>query len=79
VSARLLARFVESPLPLKGHHGDGLNPVVGQKAKNPQLREWHTKHLKKLPGLMRTLWVCHVAGEPFQFAANQAGLDPARP
>src|SRR4051794_26805923 len=27
------------------------NPAVGQKSKNPQLREWHTKNLKRLPGL----------------------------
>jgi hemoglobin len=31
-------------------------------SKNPQLREWHTKNLERLPGLkfMRTLWVCDV-------------------
>ena len=44
------------------HFSDAVvkNPVVGQKSKNPQLREWHTKNLKRLPGLkfMRTLWVC---------------------
>ena len=27
------------------------NPIVGQKSKNPQLREWHTKNLGRLPGL----------------------------
>ena len=39
------------------------NPIVGQKSKDPQLREWHTKNLQRLPGLkfMRTLWVCNVA------------------
>ena len=44
------------------------NPIVGQKSKNPQLREWHTKNLGRLPGLkfMRTLWVCDVSGGPFQ-------------
>jgi hemoglobin len=32
-------------------------PIVGQKSKNPQLRQWHTKNLTRLPGLkfMRTL------------------------
>src|SRR4029450_3375879 len=45
------------------HFSDAVvkNPVVGQKSKNPQLREWHTKNLARLPGLkfMRTLWVCN--------------------
>ena len=43
------------------HFSDAVvrNPIVGQKSKNPQLREWHTKSLGRLPGLkfMRTLWV----------------------
>src|SRR5262245_45966064 len=46
------------------HFSDAVvkNPIVGQKSKNPQLGEWHTKNLKRLPGLkfMRTLWVCDV-------------------
>jgi hemoglobin len=51
------------------------NPVVGQKSKNPALREWHTRSLDRLPGLkfMRTLWVCNVAGGPFRFAATKPG------
>src|SRR5262245_57840967 len=48
------------------HFSDAVvkNPIVGQKSKNPQLREWHTKNLGRLPGLkfMRTLWVCNVSG-----------------
>ena len=48
------------------HFSDAVvkNPIVGQKSKNPQLREWHTKNLERLPGLkfMRTLWVCDVSG-----------------
>src|SRR5215510_3549295 len=44
------------------HFSDAVvkNPIVGQKSKNLQLREWHTKNLGRLPGLkfMRTLWVC---------------------
>src|SRR5215212_63637 len=59
------------------HFSDAVvkNPVVGQKSRNPQLREWHTKNLKRLPGLkfMRTLWVCNVSGGPFQFAATKPG------
>src|SRR5215204_3048515 len=59
------------------HFSDAVvkNPIVGQKSKNPQLREWHTKNLKRLPGLkfMRTLWVCNVSGGPFQFAATKPG------
>ena len=51
------------------------NPIVGQKSKNPQLREWHTKNLKRLPGLkfMRTLWVAQVSGGPFEFEATRPG------
>ena len=62
------------------HFSDAVvkNPVVGQKSKNPQLREWHTKNLKRLPGLkfMRTLWVCNVSGGPFQFTATKPGATP---
>src|SRR5262245_24551014 len=57
------------------HFSDAVvkNPIVGQKSKNPQLREWHTKNLGRLPGLkfMRTLWVCNVSGGPFQFTATR--------
>ncbi|MEI9402358.1 group 1 truncated hemoglobin [Mesorhizobium argentiipisi] len=54
------------------------NPIVGQKSKNPQLREWHTKNLERLPGLkfMRTLWVCDVSGGPFKFVATKPGSTP---
>ena len=62
------------------HFSDAVvkNPMVGQKSKNPQLREWHTKNLKRLPGLkfMRTLWVCNVSGGPFQFKATKPGTTP---
>ena len=62
------------------HFSDAVvkNPIVGQKSKNPQLREWHTKNLKRLPGLkfMRTLWVCNVSGGPFQFTAAKPGATP---
>ena len=59
------------------HFSDAVvkNPIVGQKSKNPQLREWHTKNLGRLPGLkfMRTLWVCDVSGGPFKFTATKPG------
>jgi hemoglobin len=40
---------------------------------NPALKEWHTvKYRERLPGLkfLRTLWVCSVAGGPFQYTAK---------
>jgi hemoglobin len=51
------------------------NPIVGQRSNNPALREWHTNNLGRLPGLkfMRTLWVCNVAGGPFEFSATRPG------
>jgi hemoglobin len=59
------------------HFSDAVvkNPIVGQKSKNPQLREWHTKDLGRLPGLkfMRTLWVCNISGGPFQYTATRPG------
>jgi hemoglobin len=62
------------------HFSDAVvkNPIVGQKSKNPQLREWHTKNLERLPGLkfMRTLWVCDVSGGPFKFTATKPGSTP---
>jgi hemoglobin len=53
------------------------DPVVGQGSSNPALREWHTHSLGRLPGLkfMRTLWLCDVAGGPFQFSATRPGHD----
>ena len=62
------------------HFSDAVvqNPIVGQGSKNPELREWHTDQLDRLPGLkfMRTLWVCNVAGGPFSFAATKPGSTP---
>jgi hemoglobin len=51
------------------------DPIVGQGSTNPALRDWHTNSLARLPGLkfMRTLWVCDVAGGPFQFSATRPG------
>ena len=62
------------------HFSDAVvqNPIVGQGSKNPALREWHTNNLGRLPGLkfMRTLWVCNVAGGPFEFEATRPGNTP---
>jgi hemoglobin len=59
------------------HFSDDIvkNSIVGQESKNPQLREWHTKNLGRLPGLkfMRTLWVCEVSGGPFKFSPTKPG------
>jgi hemoglobin len=59
------------------HFSDAVvkNPIVGQGSKNPALREWHTRQLGRLPGLkfMRTLWVCNVAGGPFEYAGTKPG------
>ena len=59
------------------HFSDAVvkNPIVGRTSTNPALREWHTKHVDRLPGLkfMRTLWVCAVAGGPFQYTSTRAG------
>ena len=62
------------------HFSDALvhNPIVGQNSENPDLREWHTNNLGRLPGLkfMRTLWVCDVAGGPQKYAATKPGSTP---
>jgi hemoglobin len=59
------------------HFSDAVvqNPIVGQKSRNPALRDWHTNNLGRLPGLkfMRTLWVCNVAEGPFEFSATRPG------
>jgi hemoglobin len=59
------------------HFSDAVvqNPIVGQESANPQLREWHTNNLGRLPGLkfMRTLWVCAVAGGPQHYEATRPG------
>jgi hemoglobin len=53
------------------------NQVAGQGSDNPELREWHTQKLARLPGLkfMRTLWVCNVAGGPFDYVGTKPGHD----
>lgn len=60
------------------HFSDAVvkNPIVGRDSKNPALAEWHTNQLGRLPGLkfMRTLWVCDVAGGPFQYGGTKPGM-----
>ncbi|HET9345571.1 MAG TPA: group 1 truncated hemoglobin [Candidatus Limnocylindrales bacterium] len=62
------------------HFSDALikNPIVGQQSQNPELRDWHTNSLDRLPGLkfMRTLWVCNVAGGPFEYTGTRPGSTP---
>jgi hemoglobin len=59
------------------HFSDAVvaNPAVGKLSKNPQLREWSVEQPDRLPGLkwMRTLWVCNVAGGPFEYIATKPG------
>jgi hemoglobin len=54
------------------------NPIAGQESENPELQEWSTDDLGRLPGLkfMRTLWVCDVAGGPQHYAATKPGSTP---
>ncbi|WP_106449898.1 group I truncated hemoglobin [Trichococcus alkaliphilus] len=51
------------------------DPIAGQGSQNPDLREWHTKQLGRLPGLkfMRTLWVSAAAGGPFNYIGTKPG------
>jgi hemoglobin len=62
------------------HFSDAVveNPIVGQASENPALRDWHTNQLGRLPGLkfMRTLWVCNVAGGPFEYSGTKPGMTP---
>ena len=59
------------------HFSDAIvrNRLVGRGSDNPALREWHTRNLGRLPGLkfMRTLWVCSVAGGPFEYVGTNPG------
>src|SRR3954453_18572422 len=53
------------------------NAKVGELSENPQLRDWSTRQIGRLPGLkfMRTLWVCNVAGGPFEYSPTVPGHD----
>jgi hemoglobin len=49
------------------------NPIVGAGSENPALKKWHTEdYLSRLAGLkfMRTLWVCNLAGGPFEYSGK---------
>ena len=64
------------------HFSDAIvrNPMVGQQSENPQLREWHTNNLGRLPGLkfMRSLWVARLPVDPSNMQRrNQAALHSA--
>jgi hemoglobin len=54
------------------------NSKVGASSDNVQLREWSTDEIGRLPGLkfMRTLWVCAIAGGPFEYSATVPGSTP---
>src|SRR6187401_3252335 len=54
------------------------NRKVGQGSDNPQLNEWSTRQLDRLPGLkfMRTLWVCDISGGPQKYVATEEGSTP---
>src|SRR5579864_5973392 len=62
------------------HFSDAVvkNPIVGQKFKNPQVAEWHTKNLGRLPELkfMRALWVCNVSDGSYQITNPEWGMTP---
>ena len=64
---------------LVDHFSDAVvqNAVAGQGSDNPELHEWHTAKLARLPGLkfMRTLWLCNVAGGPFEYVGTKPGHD----
>src|SRR5262245_50087074 len=53
------------------------DPVAGAPSHNPALHEWHTEKLDRLAGLkfMRTLWLCNVAGGPFEYVGTRPGHD----
>jgi len=59
------------------HFSDAIieNATVGKLSQNPRLRRWSVDQPERLPGLkfMRTLWVCNVAGGPFQYTATRPG------
>ena len=61
------------------HFSDAVvkNAVAGQGSDNPALHEWHTEQLARLPGLkwLRTLWVCNVAGGPYEYVGTKPGHD----
>src|SRR4029077_13731186 len=61
------------------HFSDAVvnDAIAGEGSDNPALREWHRDQLARLPGLkfMRTLWLCSVAGGPFEYVGTKPGHD----
>jgi hemoglobin len=59
------------------HFSDAIieNAMVGKLSQNSRLRKWSVEQPERLPGLkfMRTLWVCNVAGGPFEYTATRPG------
>ena len=59
------------------HFSDAVvrNPITGKGSKDPELDQWSTKDLNRLPGLkfMRTLWVCEITGGPQVYGATKPG------
>ena len=59
------------------HFSDAVvaNSITGQGSKDPELDEWSTDDLSRLPGLkfMRTLWLCELAGGPQVYGATKPG------
>lgn len=59
------------------HFSDAVvqNPIVGKNSNNPNLRNWHSNNLDRLPGLkfMRTLWVCTATGGPCKYTPTKPG------
>ena len=71
------------------HFSDAVvqNPIVGQASKNPELREWHTNKLDRLPGLrvhahvvavQRRRWTLLVHGYEAGMYPAWAGRGPSR-
>jgi hemoglobin len=62
------------------HFSDAVvrNSIAGQGSEDPELAEWSTNDLGRLPGLkfMRTLWVCDIAGGPQVYAGTKPGSTP---
>ena len=59
------------------HFSDAIieNAMVGKLSQNPRLRQWSVEQPERLPGLKftRTLWVCNVAGGPYEYTATKPG------
>ena len=62
------------------HFSDAIieNAKVGKLSLNPALRAWSNGQPGRLPGLkfMRSLWVCNVAGGPFEYVGTKPGSGP---